>query len=80
MEQLSIRKVAAWTGGTYDGPDMRVSGIAIDSRKAGRGDLFLPLRGAMHDGHEFIGEAFASGAAVTASHDIVEMIRLSQDV
>ncbi|MHC4940747.1 MAG: UDP-N-acetylmuramoyl-tripeptide--D-alanyl-D-alanine ligase [Planctomycetota bacterium] len=62
MEQLSIRKVAAWTGGTYDGPDMRVSGIAIDSRKAGRGDLFLPLRGAMHDGHEFIGEAFASGA------------------
>ena len=64
MEQLSIRKVAAWTGGTYDGPDMRVSGIAIDSRKAGRGDLFLPLRGAMHDGHEFIGEAFASGASV----------------
>ncbi|MHC4411355.1 MAG: Mur ligase family protein [Planctomycetota bacterium] len=39
-----------------------MSGIAIDSRKAGRGDLFLPLRGAMHDGHEFIGEAFASGA------------------
>jgi len=62
MEQLSIRQVAAWTGGTYAGPDMRVSGIAIDSRKAGRGDLFLPLRGAMHDGHEFIGEAFASGA------------------
>jgi UDP-N-acetylmuramoyl-tripeptide--D-alanyl-D-alanine ligase len=62
MEQLSIRQVAAWTGGTYDGPDMRVSGIAIDSRKAGRGDLFLPLRGVMHDGHEFLGEAFACGA------------------
>jgi thiamine biosynthesis lipoprotein len=27
-----------------------------------------------------INEAFANGAAVTASHDIVEMIRLSQDV
>ena len=26
MEQLSIRKIAAWAGGTYDGPDMRVSG------------------------------------------------------
>ena len=62
MEQLSIRQVAAWTGGAYDGPDLRVSGIAIDSRKAGRGDLFLPLRGALHDGHEFLGEAFASGA------------------
>ncbi|MEM8884603.1 MAG: UDP-N-acetylmuramoyl-tripeptide--D-alanyl-D-alanine ligase, partial [Planctomycetota bacterium] len=42
---------------------MRVSGVAIDSRNAGRGDLFLPLRGAMHDGHAFLGEAFASGAA-----------------
>ena len=62
MEQLSIRQIAAWTGGTYDGPDMRVSGVAIDSRKARRGDLFLPLRGALHDGHEFLGEAFASGA------------------
>jgi len=62
MEQLSIRQVAAWTGGAYDGPDLRVSGIAIDSRNAGRGDLFLPLRGVLHDGHEFLGEAFASGA------------------
>ena len=62
MEQLSIRQIAAWTNGTYDGPDMRVSGVAIDSRKAGRGDLFLPLRGALQDGHEYLGEAFASGA------------------
>ena len=50
MEQLSIRQIAAWTKGTYDGPDMRVSGVAINSRKAGRGDLFLPLRGALQDG------------------------------
>ena len=63
MEQLSIRQVAAWTEGIYEGPDLRVSGVAIDSRSAGRGDLFLPLRGAMQDGHEFIGEAFASGAS-----------------
>jgi UDP-N-acetylmuramoyl-tripeptide--D-alanyl-D-alanine ligase len=63
MEQLSIRQVAAWTEGIYEGPDLRVSGVAIDSRSAGRGDLFLPLRGAMQDGHEYIGEAFASGAS-----------------
>ncbi len=79
MEQLSIRQIAAWTGGSYDGPDLRVSGIAIDSRKAGRGDLFLPLRGALHDGHEFLGEAFASGASA-ALVDRADVARAHQGI
>ena len=57
MEQLSIRDVAAWTGGRYEGPDLRVSGVSIDSRRVGRGDLFLALRGGHHDGHAFLGVA-----------------------
>jgi UDP-N-acetylmuramoyl-tripeptide--D-alanyl-D-alanine ligase len=63
MEQLSIREVAAWTGGHYDGPDLPVTGVSIDSRRIGRGEIFVPLRGVRHDGHDFLGEAFASGAA-----------------
>jgi len=77
MEQLSIRQIAAWAGGTYNGPDMRVSGVAIDSRKAGRGDLFLPLRGVLQDGHEFLGEAFASGATA-AMVDRADVARAHQ--
>lgn len=35
----------------------------IDSRRVDRGDLFFALRGEHHDGHDFVGAAFAAGAA-----------------
>ena len=63
MEQISIRQVAAWTGGRYDGPDLPVLGVSIDSRSVERGQLFVALSGARSDGHAYLGEAFASGAA-----------------
>jgi len=63
MEQVSIHKVAAWTGGSYAGPGLPISGVGIDSRTIRPGELFVPLRGASADGHAFLGEAFASGAA-----------------
>ena len=63
MEQSSIREVAAWAGGLYEGPDLPIAGVSIDSRRVRPGELFIPLRGAHHDAHEFLGEAFASGAS-----------------
>ncbi|MGQ0612507.1 MAG: UDP-N-acetylmuramoyl-tripeptide--D-alanyl-D-alanine ligase [Planctomycetaceae bacterium] len=63
MEQRSIREIAAWAGGQYEGPDLPVAGVRIDSRSVAPGDLFVALRGKHKDGHEFLGEAFASGAA-----------------
>ncbi|HEY5626175.1 MAG TPA: Mur ligase family protein, partial [Dehalococcoidia bacterium] len=35
----------------------------IDSRKAAAGDLFFALRGENHDAHDFVPDAFKSGAA-----------------
>jgi UDP-N-acetylmuramoyl-tripeptide--D-alanyl-D-alanine ligase len=38
-------------------------GISIDTRSLSPGDLFVSLRGPNHDGHDFVGAAFARGAA-----------------
>ena len=41
----------------------RLSGASIDSRTLESGQLFVPLKGAHVDGHEFLAAAFARGAA-----------------
>jgi UDP-N-acetylmuramoyl-tripeptide--D-alanyl-D-alanine ligase len=64
MEQVSVHQVATWTGGQYEGPELPVRGVSIDSRKAEPGHLFVALRGGRVDGHDYLGEAFASGASV----------------
>jgi UDP-N-acetylmuramoyl-tripeptide--D-alanyl-D-alanine ligase len=40
-----------------------IGGASIDTRRLQTGDLFVPLRGAHADGHRFLAEAFARGAA-----------------
>jgi UDP-N-acetylmuramoyl-tripeptide--D-alanyl-D-alanine ligase len=44
-------------------------GVAIDSRMVVPGDLFIALKGPIHDGHDYVAEAFAAGAvAAIVSH------------
>ena len=40
-----------------------VTGVAFDSREVGPGDLFIALQGETTDGHRFVDQAFAQGAA-----------------
>lgn len=44
--------------------DIRVTGIQIDSRKLEKGNVFVAIRGAVSDGHQFIDKAIESGATV----------------
>jgi UDP-N-acetylmuramoyl-tripeptide--D-alanyl-D-alanine ligase len=55
-------EIAAATQGTASA-DFAVSGVAFDSREVGPGDLFLALKGESTDGHRFLDQAFAQGAA-----------------
>jgi len=49
--------------GTADGvAEAAVNGVSIDTRRINAGDLFVALSDS-RDGHEFVGEAFAKGAA-----------------
>jgi UDP-N-acetylmuramoyl-tripeptide--D-alanyl-D-alanine ligase len=40
-----------------------ITGVSLDTRTLAPGDLFVPLRGAHADGHDFVAQAFARGAA-----------------
>lgn len=52
----------AATGGTLTA-SWTATGISLDSRSAARGDLFVAVRGPHFDGHDYVGQAFANGAA-----------------
>jgi UDP-N-acetylmuramoyl-tripeptide--D-alanyl-D-alanine ligase len=54
--------IAKATGGTASA-EFAVGGVAFDSREVGAGDLFIALKGEATDGHRFVGQAFAQGAA-----------------
>jgi UDP-N-acetylmuramoyl-tripeptide--D-alanyl-D-alanine ligase len=55
-------EIAAATGGTASA-QFAVSGVTFDSREVGCGDLFVAMPGTVHDGHQFLDQAFAAGAA-----------------
>ena len=63
MIRLSTREIAAVTGGTASGPEATVTGVAIDSRAVGAGDLFAALPGERTHGGRFAEAALAAGAA-----------------
>ncbi len=55
-------EIAAATAGTASA-NFDVTGVTFDSREVGSGDLFLALNGETTDGHRFLDQAFAQGAA-----------------
>lgn len=66
MKPASLGEIARLVGGrlaTAPAHGALVTGVVIDSRAAGPGDLFAALRGEYVDGHDFVGDAFRRGAA-----------------
>ncbi len=55
-------EIAAATGGTASA-GFDAGSVAFDSREVGPGALFVALSGETTDGHNFLDQAFASGAA-----------------
>jgi UDP-N-acetylmuramoyl-tripeptide--D-alanyl-D-alanine ligase len=51
---------------------MRFRHAVVDSRKAGRGDLFVALRGERADGHDFVADAARRGATAAIVERPVE--------
>lgn len=76
MKNLTLNNIAKACGGIlHNGEDIKyeeVSDVVIDSRKVSKGCLFIPIKGARVDGHDFIPEVFKSGALCVLSEHRLE--------
>jgi len=68
---LLLTRVLKAVGGTAAGwiEGIAVRGVSTDTRTLHEGDLFVALRGPSFDGHAFVREAFARGAAAALVED-----------
>ena len=63
---MSMKRISQIVDQPLIGPDVEISGIATDSRKLVAGELFCAMKGDAVDGHDFIDQAVAAGAAALA--------------
>ncbi|MFZ0477460.1 MAG: UDP-N-acetylmuramoyl-L-alanyl-D-glutamate--2,6-diaminopimelate ligase [Halobacillus sp.] len=64
MKMKKLLKLMPFYKVTQPLSDITVQGISMDSRSTGPGDLFICIHGVEADGHEYVQEAEAKGAAV----------------
>ena len=61
--KMLASEAAVGIGGRLLGPDVEFDGASFDTRSLAPGQLFVPII-AERNGHEFIGDAYAAGAAL----------------
>jgi UDP-N-acetylmuramoyl-tripeptide--D-alanyl-D-alanine ligase len=61
--RITSADLAQAVGGTVHGPEVVAHGVSFDSRAVHSGQLFVAIVGDL-DGHEFVSDAFDSGAAL----------------
>lgn len=77
MKELTLKQIADWCSGKVSArfEHLRVSRMQSDSRKVRSGDLFVALKGAKADGHDFAETAINHGAvAALVSRPISEKL------
>jgi UDP-N-acetylmuramoyl-tripeptide--D-alanyl-D-alanine ligase len=59
---MRLSEAAKALSATFDGVDTVISGVTTDSRKIAAGNLFVALKGARFDGHDYVEDVLAKGA------------------
>lgn len=71
MKEMTLEHIVQACHGTYVGDPAKlqteIAGAAIDSRETDKGYLFIPIKGAKVDGHDFIPQVIGKGAAAVLS-------------
>ena len=71
---MRLADLVRGAGAVLDGSgEVEITGIAYDSRRAGPGDLFVAVAGIHVDGHNYLGDAVARGAAAVAIERTVDV-------
>lgn len=82
MKAMTLREIANACGGKLISPDnaeeLIITDITIDSRTAGNGSLYIPIKGQRFDGHDFISSVFEAGAVCTLTEKTVENLSKPQ--
>ena len=60
---MCLHEAAEALGARWAGEDVMLQGVSTDTRTLQPGQLFVALRGPHFDGHDYLGEAKAKGAA-----------------
>ena len=64
MPHFDSGELARWTAGRWTvSPHARLSGFAIDTRQVRTGEIFVALKTAARDGHDFLANALQAGAS-----------------
>ncbi len=66
MEPLSLKQIAEMLG-TSAPFDAKITAVSTDTRQLPEGCLFLALRGARFDGHDFVQQAIEAGAVAAVT-------------
>ncbi len=73
MKNMTLEKIAEITDGQliypsgYNNVPIEIQGVVTDNRKIEKDFLFVPIKGARVDGHDFINGIYALGAAASLS-------------
>jgi UDP-N-acetylmuramoyl-tripeptide--D-alanyl-D-alanine ligase len=75
LARLSVGEAARAVGGRIaaGGADAMIDGAAIDSRAIRGGEVFFAYKGAHTDGHRFVADALAKGAAAAVVQEDVSV-------
>lgn len=84
MKKLTIGQLKEGTKGKLikGEENARVSGVAIDSRKAAEGDVFFAIVGEVHDAHKFIPQVLKNGCRtlVISDEKALDLLGDRQDI
>ncbi|MFB4393875.1 MULTISPECIES: UDP-N-acetylmuramoyl-tripeptide--D-alanyl-D-alanine ligase [unclassified Pseudomonas] len=78
LKPMTLSQLTTALGARHVGADASFSGVSIDSRSVGAGQLFVALAGPRFDGHDYLADVKAKGAVAALVEREVDGVDLPQ--